>query len=473
MTSRVAAALAVVRFVAERPDPTDPVAVGAIASELGMSLSSASRLCSELEGEGLLERGGGYGSYSLGRTAIRLSGSAAAPFARMLRFVMTFAAQQTGETVCLAAQSGSAMRVVHSVISTWTLHSPSRLGELVDDERSAIVIAGRQLDSPTEARASCIESIIGKSVEIATPIRSPSGECVAVLAIRLPLNRFEQNGTRARRAVLAARRHIESMIADELAPSTAPRHGSSTGATGDAGSPSAVSAALRILLHLADGPDSLTGIARGTALRYDRVLRLMDSCVKSGLVWAVADRAVFQLGWIMHGWHRAASAPVMVAEGKPLVAATAHATRTCAFITVLAGMRSLTLVEELEMAGEGLEMISWLGRAHPIVGSDGGPTLLMDLDADELTQLFPARYTAQELSRFVQRVRAVNARGVLSMQAFDDAGLISISAPVRDSSGAVAAAVCLVGTTDFMRENRLEFERETCELAGRVSALLR
>jgi DNA-binding IclR family transcriptional regulator len=484
MTSRVAAALAAVRLVAERPDPTLALSVGTIASELGMSLSSASRLCSELEGEGMLERGGGYGSYSLGRSAIRMSGLAAAPFARMLRFVMTFAAQQTGETVCLAARSGSAMRVVHSVISTWTLHSPTRVGELVDDERSAIVIAGRQLGGETGPQASCIESIIGKSVEIATPVSGPSGECVAVLAIRLPLNRLEQNGARARRAVLAARRRIESTIADELlAPGPEllapvalrpePDAAADPTATADAGSPSAVSAALRILLHLAGGPDSLASIARATGLRYDRVLRLMDSCVKSGLVTAVADRAVYRLGWIVQGWHRAASAPVMVAQGKPLVAETANRSQTCAFITVLAGMRSLTLVEELEMAGEGLEMTPWLGRAHPIVGSDGGPTLLMDLDPDELRQLFPARYTAHELSTFVQRVRTVNADGVLSMQAFEDAGLISISAPVRDSSGAVAAAVCLVGTTDYMRANRQEFERETRELADRVSALLR
>lgn len=473
MTSRVTAAFMVVRFVAERPDPTDPVAVGTIAFELGMSLSSASRLCSELEGEGLLERGGAYGSYRLGRSAIRLSGLAAAPFARMLRFVMTFAAQQTGETVCLAARSGSAMRVVHSVISTWTLHSPTRVGELVDDERSAIVIAGRQLDSSAGAQASCIESTLGKSVEIATPVRSPSGECVAVLAIRLPLNRLEQNGTRARRAVLVARRHIESMLADELTLSRLSPDAPAPAPTRAAGSPSAVSAALRILLHLAGGPDSLTNIARATGLRYDRVQRLMDSCVRSGLVWAAADSARYQLGWIVQGWHRAASAPVMVARGKPLVAETANRSQTCAFITVLAGMRSLTLVEELEMAGEGLEMISWLGRAHPIVGSDGGPTLLMDLESDELKQLFPARYTQHELSTFVQRVRAVTANGVLSMQAFEDAGLISISAPVRDSSGIVAAAVCLVGTTDYMRANRREFERETRELADAVSDLLR
>jgi DNA-binding IclR family transcriptional regulator len=463
----VTAALAIVRFVADRADPTAPVAVGAIASELALPLSSVSRLCSELEGECMLERAGAYGSYSLGGAAIRLSGRAAAPFARMLRVVMTFAAQQTGETVCLAARSGSALRVVDAVASTWTLHAPARVGELVDDERSAIVTAASEEASDA---ASCIESTIGRTVEIATPVRGPSGECIAVLAIRLPQNRLGQNGPRARRAVLAARRRLETLIADEL---TAPRPAPATAVPPAATSPSAVSAALRILRHLATGPDSPANIARATGLRSDRVLRLVDSCVASNLVQPAAGRALYRLGWAVHAWHRAAARPVMVTQGTALVAEAADRSQTCAFITVLAGMRSLTLVEELGMAGEGLEMAPWLGRAHPIVGSDGGPTLLMDLEPDELKQLFPARYNARELSTFVQRVHRVAADGVLSMQAFEDAGLISISAPVRDSSGVVAAAVCLVGTTDYMRANRREFERETRELAGRVSALLR
>jgi DNA-binding IclR family transcriptional regulator len=479
MTKRVTAALAVVQFVAQRPDPTSEITVGTIAGELGMSTSRASRLCAELERSGMLEHGGSYGAYRLGGTAIRASGLAAAPFARMLRFVMTFAAQQTGETVCLAVLSTAAMRVVYSVTSTWTLHSPAQIGELIDDERSAIVRAGLP-DADSMAQPAYVESTIGRSVEIATPVHSPTGECIAVLAIRLPVNRLEQNGPRARRAVVAARRRLESMVDDFLAapiearkrPSTATAETQPATPADDAGSSSAVSAALRILLHLAGGPDSLAGTARATGLRPDRAQRLMESCVASGLVWPVADRSRYQLSWIVHGWHRAASAPVMVSRGKPLAAATANATQTCTFITVLAGMRSFTLVEEREMAGEGLEMISWLGRAHPIVGSDGGPTLLMDLAPDELRQLFPARYNEQELSTFLQRVRKVNAEGVLSMQAFEDAGLISISAPVRDSSGAVAAAVCLVGTTDYMRANRREFERETRELANRVSSLL-
>jgi DNA-binding IclR family transcriptional regulator len=231
---------------------------------------------------------------------------------------------------------------------------------------------------------------------------------------------------------------------------------------------------LRILFHLAGGPDSIAGTSRATGLRPDRTQRLIESCRRAGFLLAdLGQIARFQPSWILHGWYRTAAEPTMAARGRALVAETANRTLTCGFITVLRGMRSFTLVEELEMAGEGLKMASWLGRAHPIIGSDGGPTLVMDFTPAELTLLFPARHTPRELKVFLDRVHAVVRDQVLSMEAFDDAGIVSISAPVRDSSGGVIAAACLVGTTDYMRAHGAEFEAAAHELALSVSALLR
>lgn len=481
------AALKAVQIVAGRPDPTAPIAVGTIARELAVPLSTASRLCSELEEAGYLERAESYGAYRLGRAAIRLSGRAAAPYSRSVRFALTLAAQQTGETVCLAARADRDIRIISSVESLWTLHSPADVGELVTDAQSAIARAmdGMQPDSADAAAPQYFESAAGLSVEVAAPVMSPSGERVAVVAVRLPHNRSDQNLVRARRAVVAARRTIERTIEESLAaPREEPAPDAAVLEPADAGvpettrsegsrsAPSALEAALRILHHLAAGRDSIAGIARATGLRPDRTQRIVDSCRQAGFVWANHDRTQFQLGWAVCGWHRAAAAPTLVERGKPLVAAIANSTRTCAFITVLKGMRSFTLVEELEMAGEGLQMSPWIGRPHPLIGSDGGPTLVMDFTADEVAQLFPTRHTSQERDVFVARVHHVVRDGVLSMQAFEDAGIVSISAPVRDSSGGVAAAACIVGTTDYMTVNAAEFERAARELAANVSALL-
>ena len=85
MSGRVTTGLRVVRLLGERPDPTAPLGVGALAAELGAPLSSVSRLCAELERTGLIERGADYGSYRLGAVAVRLSGRAAAPVARSIK----------------------------------------------------------------------------------------------------------------------------------------------------------------------------------------------------------------------------------------------------------------------------------------------------------------------------------------------------------------------------------------------------
>jgi DNA-binding IclR family transcriptional regulator len=467
VSTRVVTGLTAVQIVAGRADPTAPISVGTIAAELGTTLSAASRLCSELEAAGFLERAETYGAYRLGRAAIRLSGRAAAPYARAVRFALTLAAQQTGETVCLAARSERGIRIVASVESLWTLHSPARVGETVINGQSAIALAMDQ--GGPHADSSDLESTVGLSVEIAAPVVNPDGERVAVIGVRMPANRAKQNLARSRRAVVVARKAIERAIEEsQAAPRAQPKLRKA-----DGGSVSALEAAFRILMHLADGGDTVAATARATGLRADRTQRILDACRLAGFVAASSDGGRYRLGWIVHGWHRAATSPTLVERGKPIVAATANQTRTCAFITVLKGMRSFTLVEELEMAGEGLQMSPWLGRPHPMIGSDGGPTLVMDFTAHEVGELFPTRHTPHELGVFLDRVDTVVRDGVLSMQAFEDAGIVSISAPVRDASGSVAAAVCIVGTTDYISADPRRFERAARTLAADVTALLR
>jgi DNA-binding IclR family transcriptional regulator len=471
MTARVAMGLRVVEWVGSRLDPTEPVPVGVLARELGAPLSGTSRLCGELEDLGLLERGPAYGTYRLGREAIRLSGAAAAPYTLAVRYALTRVAQETGETVCLAAPSAGGMRVISVVESPWTLHAAADVGEAVDE--GAITRAAQRWAADTfggatvgSGGAQTVETTTGKRVEVAAPVLAPTGECVAVIAVRLPVYRAKRGAPQAAAALTTARRIIERALAagsdggDDLAADPVD------------GSPSALRAAVSILNHLAGRSDTLAGTASATGLRPDRARRLIDSCLRSGLVVGRSDGVEFALAWAVHGWYRAATAPTLVERGTPFVANTAVATGACAFLTVLKGMRSFTLVEELAVLGEGLRMRPWLGKPHPIVGSDGGPTLVMDLRAEELAEIFPSRHTPQEFDAFLERVRRVSRDDVLSMGSIEELGITSISAPVRDASGTVAAAACIVGATEYMRPQLAEMERATRDLATRVTALL-
>ncbi|TXK10394.1 hypothetical protein FVP77_16290 [Microbacterium hatanonis] len=462
MTARVALGLRVIDLVGSRLDPTAPVAVGTIARELAVPLSTASRLCAELAGLEMLAPGEGYGTYRLGRGAIRLSGRAAAPSAPAVRYALTRIAQETGETAFLAAPAPRGVRVVSVVESPWTLHAPAEVGEWAAG-RSAIVQASERGVQTTGAQT--IETTAGKVVEVAAPVFGPSGDCVAVLAVRMPVYRAKRGARQAAAAIVTARRIVEKALA------AAPVRQTPAPASTPADGASALAAALSILFHLADGADALVGTARAVGLRADRTRRLLESCVRSGLVIEDPDGG-YRVSWVVHGWYRAAAPRTLVDEGAPFVARAAHETGACAFLTILKGMRSFTLVEELAVLGEGLRMREWLGRPHPIVGSDGGPTLVMDLRAEELAEIFPSRHTPQELDGFLERVARVVRDGVLSIGSIEEVGITSVSAPVRDASGTVAAAACIVGATESVTPRLPEFERAARELAARVSALL-
>jgi DNA-binding IclR family transcriptional regulator len=468
MAGRAAHALRVIRLVADRPDPLTPLPVSAVARSLDASLSTASRLCAELDRAGMLARGGAYGTYALGPDAIRLSGTASAPFAHPLRFALTLAAQQTGETVLLAAPTAPGqLRVIDTVSSAWTLHAPAELGELVTAPDSAVRLAFATTDDAAPPRLE--EVTRGSRVEIATVVRSSTDEPLAVLATRLPLNRATRNGPRARRAMSTARRVLEEALHRE-ASHAGPRDADAPPRTAPE-EDSTVTAIVRVLRELAHRPDTAAGIARATGLHPDRTSRLLRICEHQGFSAVDPDTGTHRLTLALHAWHRAATIPT-IRTAAPLVTSAADGLGISAFITTLTGMRSHTLVEELRTVGDGLAMTSWLGRAHPLIGSDGGPTMLVDFDPGEIEQLLPARHTPQERMRFTNLVRRASRDGVLTMQAYDDPGVIAVSAPIRDSSGTVIAAACLVGPTATIRSRTTDIEDAARRLAHDVSTTL-
>ncbi|MFG1923241.1 hypothetical protein [Cryptosporangium sp. NPDC048952] len=470
MSRRVEAAMDAVRIVAERRDPRAAIAVGTIAARLGMSLSRASRLCADVEHTGLLERAEDYGSYRLGARAVRLSGRAAAPYAQTVRLALTRASQQTGETACLAARSGPRMRVVAAVESAWTLYAPAEVGEPVDDPRSAVLRADQAVVGRAEPRT--FESTIGMRAEIAAPVRGATGETVAVVVVRLPSNRLRSGAARARRAVEAARRQIEAALADPRPFGDLGAAFADPGPVGDrtdtAASVTSIEGAARVIEHLAAGRSSIAEISRALGFRVDRTQRLVDACA------ALLDRSDgtdVGLGWAVHAWHRAATESSLTGECAELVVRTARRTGQCSFLTVLRGMRSLTVVEVLEGPGEGLALTPWLGRPCRIVHADGGPTLLMDFEIDEIPPLLPDALE-NEAAELLERVRTVSQNGVLSKGSAEEAGQIAVSAPVRDASGLVVAAACIVGATETIRPRLTELEAAVLRLADAVSTQL-
>lgn len=183
MHERLSTALGIVRAVADRPRPLEPLTVGVLAALTGTSTSSASRICAELDGVGLIARAEGYGSYRVGTAAIALSGSAAAPFSIACDFALTLVYQATGATVALVTWSPAGAVVIGSVQSGWTLHVAMNIGEVLTDPDEAALRALRP--PPAGAPPVTLSSRSGPTAEVATPILNPRGDCVAALGRRV------------------------------------------------------------------------------------------------------------------------------------------------------------------------------------------------------------------------------------------------------------------------------------------------
>jgi DNA-binding IclR family transcriptional regulator len=457
MSTRLEQAIVVLRLVAARPDPTHPLPLSAIAAGAASTLSTASRLCAELAAAGLLERTDGYGSYRIGPRAVRLSGRAASALASAVDVELHRIAQDTTETVVLAAPEPGGVRVVATVGSGWTLHVPAATGEFVTDPRRAVVraIAG---EDPV------VESQVGRAVELAVGLTTTDGRRVAALAVSMPVYRAARARPRVRRILGEARRALERALAQ------APRPPAPETAPAEASAPGTVETAARLLEHLARGPATASSAASAAGVRPDRARRALDALVRAGIARRDREADNVHLDLSVHAWYRAATEPLLGGSGPARAAATAAETRACVFVTALKGMRSFTLIEHIEPLGEGLLMAPWLGRPHPLVGSDGGPTLAMDFSLDELATLFPRRHGAAEFARFTARVQHVRAEGVLTMESIDEFGITSVSAPVRDAAGRVAAAACIVGATEDVKPRLGDLETAARALASRLSA---
>jgi len=475
MRDRLTSALRILRQVADRPDPLEPVSVGGLSKAVALSTSSTSRIAAELELLGLLERAELYGTYRVGRRALALSGLVAAPYSQAVSFALTLAAQSTRETVCVVAETPQGPRVVSVVQSPWTLHVATKVADTIEDPDSA---ARSALRAPRRGgtAAQAWESASGGTREVATPILDIDGAVVAALLIRYPQSHSARVTPLARQVLLTARQHIESSTSHgHKGPSPAIQALTAEASPEQAHSGSAVSDAVEILEHIASsGAQSVRTVSKSLGLRVERVWRLLQGCADADYVSLGTNHDTVRVHWGLHGWHRAIIEARLRGRGQGLVEAASLGAGMTIYLTVRQGVRSCTVAEAI--ARGALSTGSWLGRRAQLVGSDGGPLLVMDLDDEQIRRVLPqrinvtARRTPRDLESFLSEVRQARRTGTLVMEEFGENGLTSVAAPVRDASGAVAAAACLVGPKEQIEAGITRFAPSSPNLPTRFLA---
>jgi DNA-binding IclR family transcriptional regulator len=194
--------------------------------------------------------------------------------------------------------------------------------------------------------------------------------------------------------------------------------------------------AVGVLAAVAEGPASLAELVERTALPRPTVHRLAVACERHGLLARDGDGR-FRLGARLVGWGAAAVRVLgrgIAAAADPVLAGLVDATGESAQLYVREGDRRVCVAARERPSG--LRDTVPLGSVMPLTLGSGGKVLLA---------------WAPDRDRFAREgldLATVRRRGFAESVGEREAGVASVSAPVRSAQGEVVAAISVSGPAD-------------------------
>jgi DNA-binding IclR family transcriptional regulator len=194
--------------------------------------------------------------------------------------------------------------------------------------------------------------------------------------------------------------------------------------------------AVQLLAVVADeGPVGLAGLAAATGLTRPTVHRLVGALEAHGLLGRDGDGRL-RLGGRLVGWGaRAARSLALAHDAGPILDRLLATTGESAQLYVREGDRRVCVASAERPRG--LRDTVPLGASLPLTAGSGAKVLLAwAADADRFPSVAPAT------------LAQVRARGWAESVGEREAGVASVSAPVRDGAGVVVGAVSVSGPVE-------------------------
>jgi len=207
-----------------------------------------------------------------------------------------------------------------------------------------------------------------------------------------------------------------------------------------------------------EGPCSLADLVRITGLARPTAHRLAVACEQHGLLARDRDQR-FRLGARLVGWGaQAGRALALVDRAAPVLSELVDATGESAQLYVREGDHRVCVATSERRSG--LRDTVPLGAVMPLTKGSGGKVLLAwapDAGAFDIAPSVLAQ---------------VRRRGWAESLSEREAGVASVSAPVRDPGGEVVAAISVSGPADRMGARPgLRFAAAVVAAAGRLTVM--
>jgi len=236
-----------------------------------------------------------------------------------------------------------------------------------------------------------------------------------------------------------------------------------------------IAALTELAISSADGA-SVTAVAEHLGRDRSQVSRTLAALDRRGYVTREPSRG-YRLAWRWYAEAQEIAAVRLRTDGLTILDELATTVGESCFLGVLRGADTVTIVESVP---PGSRMIgSWIGRAYPADCSDAGQAVLWDAGDDEVRDVFAVASfdgagprAPRSVDDFLTRLRAARERGFAIVDEEAEAGLYSVSAPVRDFRSEVVAAVQIVGERSALIDRTPHLGAQCRAAAERLSAAL-
>jgi DNA-binding IclR family transcriptional regulator len=241
--------------------------------------------------------------------------------------------------------------------------------------------------------------------------------------------------------------------------------------------------AIDVLQHLseADGPLGVSDLARLTKLNKATVFHLLSTLQSRHLVTQDPQTCRYQLSWGLYALGASVTRTHDVARAvrgrlEPLAQATGE--------TVLVGILDEGTVLYLDRAESpsGLAMVANIGRRAPLHAVATGKVLLAHADAAQVESVLGSQLpaftpaTVTDPAELRRQLELARDQGYARCWQEHEAGVSSISVPIRDYTGQVVSALTIAGpatrlTSRAVRRQLVPLREAAASIASRLGGV--
>lgn len=214
---------------------------------------------------------------------------------------------------------------------------------------------------------------------------------------------------------------------------------------------------LDIIEAVAHGASSIQEVAAATALTYPTVHRLVSVLIDQGYLRARETRGL-SLGRKLMELGFAAHARIdLVQEARPILQALSNATRDTVHLAQRDGLEVVYL-DKLPGA-RAVQISSRIGGRKPVISTGVGKALLLDDAPAQWAEIYDIEGhrlpATMDKARWLSMMQDYHAKGFAYDLGEDEYVIRCVSAPLRDASGRIVAAISVSSTLDNMPQERM------------------